>query len=204
MLVLGRIFHPFDEHEHRQVQEQENEEDDLRHKLCDDGDLIVHVAVVLQAHYDSEHHVAHAENDGNFLQAKVSVSLWSIAEEYALSSYHFESVLENDLVSRRHLPHRIHAERVRRVREVDPRVELQLFVIAYRGHVVLRPPVRAEQVDRFGEDVVVDEPRVHREDAHQEDDVATSEEDVPNFVIRFLRRQHLLLQNHPEPEECHE
>ena len=38
-------------------------------------------------------------------------------------------------------------------------------------------PRRAEDVDRLGEDIVVDEAGVDREQAHQQDDVATAEED---------------------------
>ena len=46
-----------------------------------------------------------------------------------------------------------------------------------------RDPRRPENVDRFGEDVIVHHSRVNGKDAHEQDDVPTSEKDVPNFVV---------------------
>ena len=42
-------------------------------------------------------------------------------------------------------------------------------------------PRRAEDVERSGEDVVVDETRVHGEHAHHEDDVPAAEEDAEHL-----------------------
>jgi len=39
-----------------------------------------------------------------------------------------------------------------------------------------------EQVQRLGEKVVVDEASIHGEDAHEQDDVATEEEDRRDLV----------------------
>ena len=54
----------------------------------------------------------------------------------------------------------------------------------------------------LGEDVVVDQPRVHREGTHKHNDVPAAEEDVPDFVVGFLSSQRLLppdltKSNHP-------
>ena len=43
-------------------------------------------------------------------------------------------------------------------------------------------PSGVEQVQRLGEKVVVDEASIHGEDAHEQDDVATEEEDRRDLV----------------------
>lgn len=42
-------------------------------------------------------------------------------------------------------------------------------------------PGGVEQLDRLGEDVVVDQTSVHREKAHQQDDVSAAKEHVKNL-----------------------
>ena len=42
-------------------------------------------------------------------------------------------------------------------------------------------PLRSEEVERFGEDVVIYETGVHREQAHQQNDVSASEESFENL-----------------------
>ena len=63
---------------------------------------------------------------------------------------------------------------------------------------VLGTPVGTEDVHGLAEDVVVDEAGVDREDAHQEDDVAASEEDVEDLGDVALGLQTLLCEDHPE------
>lgn len=118
---------------------------------------------------------------------------------------HLVRVLEDDLVQRCHLPDRIEPERVRRLGVIHAlRIQLQCLVGHHGRGVVVGPPGRSEHVQRFREDVIVHEARVHRKHAHQEDNVPATKEDVPDFVVRFLRRQRLLLQHHPQPEQGHD
>ena len=44
-------------------------------------------------------------------------------------------------------------------------------------------PGGAEDVEGFGEDIVVDEPGVDGEDSHEEDDVATSEDHTEHLRV---------------------
>ena len=46
---------------------------------------------------------------------------------------------------------------------------------------LIRPPRRSENVEASRKDIVVDEPRVNRKHAHQQDDVPTTEERVKNL-----------------------
>ena len=59
-------------------------------------------------------------------------------------------------------------------------------------------PGRLKDVDRLGEDVVVDEAGVDGENRHQENQVTTTEKDLPNFRVDFLRLQLLFFQTHPD------
>jgi hypothetical protein len=52
-----------------------------------------------------------------------------------------------------------------------------------------------EDVHGLGEYVVVDEPGVDGEDAHERDEVATVEEVIPDLIVRLPRFQLLLLHN---------
>lgn len=81
-----------------------------------------------------------------------------------------------------HLPDRVDAERVRVLQVVvGVGVQLQQLVALQRGAVVVVPPRRAEYVQALREYVVVYEARVHREQAHEQDDVATAEEYIPDL-----------------------
>ena len=61
--------------------------------------------------------------------------------------------------------------------------EVRLWNPACRGFNFHSP----KDVDWFGEDIVVDEPGVDGEGAHQGNQVAPVEEVVPNLVIRLPR-----------------
>jgi hypothetical protein len=52
-----------------------------------------------------------------------------------------------------------------------------------------------KDVHGLGEDVVVDEPGVDGEDAHERDEVAPVEEVIPDLIVRLPRFQLLLLHN---------
>jgi len=52
--------------------------------------------------------------------------------------------------------------------------------------VELGPPARSEYVKWLCEYVVVDETTVDGKQTHEEDDVATAEEQIPDLVVRFL------------------
>ena len=65
-------------------------------------------------------------------------------------------------------------------------------------------PRRAEDVDRLGEDIVVDEAGVDGEQAHQQDDVATAEEDGGDLIVNFLGSEWFLLPNHPGGHQGHD
>ena len=62
-------------------------------------------------------------------------------------------------------------------------VELSFFiVVTVNGFVrVVDAPRRTEDVHRPGEQIVVDQARVHGEEAHQQDDVSSSEEYAPHL-----------------------
>ncbi len=66
---------------------------------------------------------------------------------------------------------------------------------AGRDHVfsVVDHVGRPEDVHRFGENVVVDQPRVDGEDGHHQDHVAAAEEDVPH-LFQFNRYNFLSLE----------
>ena len=65
-------------------------------------------------------------------------------------------------------------------------------------------PARAEYVHGLGEDVVVDDARVYAEYGHEEDDVASAEEYLPDLVALELVVQLLLTQHHEQGEEEHD
>ncbi len=52
-----------------------------------------------------------------------------------------------------------------------------------------------KNVHGLGEDVVVDEPGVDGEDAHERDEVTTVEEVIPDLIVRLPCFQLLLLHN---------
>ena len=62
----------------------------------------------------------------------------------------------------------------------------------------------AKDVEALGEDIVVDEPSVDGPDAHHEDDVATSKEDLEDLRAVDVLLQLLLLDDHPEGEDEHD
>lgn len=109
------------------------------------------------------------------------------AENYR--DLHFVRVLEDDLVQGGHLPHRVHSQRIGTLQKVlRTRIQLQHGIVDDRRFVVVDAPAGAKQIQRLGEDIVVDQTGVHREHAHQQNDVATTEEDVPDLVVRLLGR----------------
>lgn len=65
-------------------------------------------------------------------------------------------------------------------------------------------PRRAKYVHGFGEYVVINQPRVHRKATHEQNDVATGEEYVPDFVVRFFGGEFFLLAAHPAAEQRHD
>lgn len=62
-------------------------------------------------------------------------------------------------------------------------------------------PTAAENVERFGEQIVVDEARVHGEHAHEQHDVSSGEENVPDFVGGFFGAKRTLVDDHPGGEQ---
>lgn len=173
---------PLDEHQHCHVEEQEDEENHLRNEFGVNVSDVLEVAMVEESNDDAENHVNDSEDDRNF---------------------HLVSVLEDDLVQRSHLPHWIETDRVSAM-EVVRRIQLQSLVGHDCAGVVVNLPTRAEDVKRLREDVVVDQSGVHREQSHQEDDVATAEENIPDLIVRLLSSQWFLLQHHPCTEESHD
>lgn len=126
----------------------------------DHGDLVIEIAIIAIAHYHTEHHMENAKDNGDF---------------------HFVAIVKDDLVAGRNLPNRIHAKRIRRIHKTRLRIQLQIIVFHHCRRIVFDLPVRTEYVQRFGEDIVVNETGVHRECAHQEDNVSAAEENVPDL-----------------------
>ena len=119
----------------------------------------MHPPVVEDGQDDAEQHLQHAEQHRDL---------------------HLEGVLEGDPIGG-DLPDGVEAEAVRRAVETGAvlgRQQQRLRVVVV-DLLVLEAvaPGRAEDVDRFGEDVVVDEAGVDGEQAHQQDDVAAAKED---------------------------
>ena len=69
---------------------------------------------------------------------------------------------------------------------------------------VHRAPLRAEEVDRLAENVVVQEARVHGEEAHEQNDVATVEESQEYFARRSESGDPVFLDHQVQGEEKHE
>mmetsp|Transcript_14644 Transcript_14644/g.46593 ORF Transcript_14644/g.46593 Transcript_14644/m.46593 type:complete len:380 (+) Transcript_14644:173-1312(+) len=57
--------HPLEDQEEAQVAEERHEEENLGHELAPDTERVAEVAVVVEAHDDPEHHLAHSEDDGH-------------------------------------------------------------------------------------------------------------------------------------------
>ena len=70
--------------------------------------------------------------------------------------------------------------------------------------VVIDRPLTAKEIHRLREDIIVDEASVAREETHQEDDVTTAEENVPDLIGGLLGSQFLLSCDHPESKHCHD
>jgi hypothetical protein len=192
---VGRALErePLDQDHQTQVDKDEEEEDGLRDELEQD------------AHQPPEEHVVEEREDE--------------AEEHLHDSddhreLHLERVGEGDLVDGER-PDRVQAERVRAAaehaqlaaRHIRPRVRIE---VEHVGPVELErvghgdAPRRAEDVDRLGEDVVVDEARVDAEQGHEEDDVAAAEEDLHDLVALEAELELSLAQDHEQGEEEHD
>jgi len=71
-------------------------------------------------------------------------------------------------------------------------VPLFAYLVGHNsGFIVVARPRGSKDVERLGEDVVVNEPRVAREKAHQQNDITPAEENVPDLktkctLIRFI------------------
>ena len=70
-----------------------------------------------------------------------------------------------------------------------------------RSLLEIGSPRRSEDVDGFGEDIVVDETRVDGEESHEKDDISSSEEDCPDFLCSPFVLKSLFFEDHPEGEE---
>ena len=84
-------------------------------------------------------------------------------------------------------------------------IEVQIGVVVevpVRGHA--DAPLRAEQVDRLGEDVVVDEARVDAEERHEQDDVAAAEEVLDDLVALERLLEVRLALDHEQRREEHD
>lgn len=70
--------------------------------------------------------------------------------------------------------------------------------------IVVHRPIGTEDIERFGEHVVVNQTGVHGEKAHEENYITTAEENIPDLVVTLLRRQRFLLQHHPTAKQKHD
>lgn len=68
----------------------------------------------------------------------------------------------------------------------EPSLSVNLLPRAISEHG-LDAPRRAKDVERLGEAVVVNHPRVNREDAHEQDEIAPVEEGVPDLASEKQR-----------------
>ena len=106
--------------------------------------------------------------------------------------FHLQRVSEGDLIDRER-PDRIQAERIRiaaehlyfAARGIHQRVGIEVehgdaAKVKVLAHA--HSPGWAEHIDRLGEDVVVYEARVDAEDRHEQDDVASTEENLEHLV----------------------
>merc|ERR1719206_1587841 len=180
---------PFVEHQEGHVAKQADEEDDLGHELAEDVDRLPKVFVVPQGEYDTKHHVDNSDDDGEL---------------------HLERVQEVDLVDR-DLPDGVNPEGVRRphvvgfIRGVSLRwLEHHVLVVYDGGFLLSDLPGRPEQIHGFREDIIVDEPSIDTEDAHQGDQVSSREEIIPDFIVRLPGHQLLFLQDAPERKSKHD
>lgn len=76
-------------------------------------------------------------------------------------------------------------------------IKLQINISHNGGFVIINSPTRPKDIDRFGEEIVVDEACVHGEETHEEYNVTAGKEDVPDFVGAFHGAEFLL-----EDAEC--
>lgn len=144
--------------------------------------------------HDSESHLGDSEDDGGL---------------------HFHGIQEVESVLC-HVPHWVDSERIRSVVMVEGdfwwecQVELGLGSNSLcihgleEGRLVRVDPAGAEHVDGFGVEVVVDESGVDGEHAHEQDDVATSEEGVEDLVLDLHRDELLLEEDEGSGGEKHD
>lgn len=135
--------------------------------------------MVKVAHGDTKQHVDHAKNDRDL---------------------HLVSILEYDLVVGQ-LPDRVQADWIGITQVVvRRRVEHDELVTEYLVSSDVGPPVRSKHVQGLGKDVVVYEAGVHREQAHQEDDVAAAKKYIPdlnkiNWFLIFVQITNMIFFN---------
>lgn len=118
--------------------------------------------MVQQAHGDAKQHVYNTKNDGNL---------------------HFVGIQEDDLIFCQ-LPSGIYSDWIRIADVFSSTGRVQHESVGYcvdlsGGHVYF--PIGSEDVQRLRKYVVVNETSVHGKQPHQENDVAPTEEDVPNL-----------------------
>ena len=124
---------------------------------------------------------------------------------------HFDRIGECDLILR-HLPNGIQSKWIRSAGKHLLIISIQRIIVrrwfqCHRFHFVqifiaeLHSPRRSEDVQRFGEDIVVNETRVDREETHEENDVSSTKEDRPDFLCSPFVFQRTFFQDHPKSEE---
>lgn len=78
------------------------------------------------------------------------------------------------------------------------------MIIEQRTLVVTDDPTGSEHVEGLGEHVIVNRAGVNRKQPHEEYDISSGEEYVPNFIVGFLHRQLLFEYNQVEAEQEHD
>ena len=172
---------PLDEDESRKVTEEREEKGDLRDALEEQVELVVPVNRVQNLHHETQGHVSDSNDDGHLHLNRI------VVDELVLSS----------------LPHPINSEFVSTLSQADRGTVDSLIVRSVGNKLALASvfgaasPSGGENLHGDGEEFIVKETAVNGKQGHAEDDVATSEGQLNQFV-QLLVRPLLLLVDHEE------
>lgn len=137
----------------------------MRNELREDIQGLLEVSSVPVGQKHSEHHVDHAQDDGDL---------------------HLERIQEDNLVLG-NLPTRIDAKRVWSAVIVCGFSRVDQHVLSVHDLIWSKAdlPGRPKDVQALGKDIVVDQPRVDAEHGHEGDEVAPIKEVLPDLVVNF-------------------